>query len=927
MRRPASSAVALACALALTWPLALATAQVPSRQRAVLLLEQGDPMRPAYVAWSAALRQVLIDSAGSTNSSVLYTETFDLQRFGGPAYLEELQQWLAAKYAGRPIDVMVVSGRSVVPLALQLRARLWPGVPIVTTGLGREALESIPSGDNVTGLAIDVDPDSTLAVARTLVPGLRRVALVGDATTRGLTRGITFDLERRARAGEFALIDLRGLPMPALRARVAALPESTIVYDNGVVRDDAGVFWVPIDHIRAYAPFSRVPIISSGEAAIGQGATGGWAASFEVMGRQVGTLVRRVMATGSADSIAPEHFAGFRRVVDSRALERFGIPESRFPPGTEFRFHRASLLEAYWRWLLGGALLLVLQSGLILALLVNRRQRKRAQAELEENLRTGRLVAEMEAAFRDVPAEQLDDYVDTWLERLARTLDAERASLSLFAPDGGTLLLPYRWAHPWIRPLPPEFPRSLFPGTYELVHSGRVIAFSRGTDSAPPNTPDRAFFASFGTRSLVIVPLFHEATPLGCLTFSTVTHERAWPLGLVAELQLAAGILASAIGREREARASLKEEAFTSAMIATAASRVAIVDRRGTLVRVSESWERPADTATSPFVAGAVGDHYVALCGAVDGSHAADAGIIARGIGAVLGGDERRFAHEYAVSHGDDVVWFALTVERFDRYEGGAVIAHLDVTERRRAEHRAEAQRSQVEHIARVAAVSDLAATIAHELNQPLAAILTNAQAAARLVERSPVPVSDLREILGEIQDDDRRASEIIGRIRGLLRKELQGAGTIDLNEVIRGVQRLLAATAVRRGIKVRLQLAPEEMLVVGDRVQLEQVLINLMTNGFDAMSQAETRELVIATRHGAGGVEVSVADTGPGIAPDGLSRMFEPFFTTKPEGLGLGLSIVQSIVEAGGGSIEAVNRPDGGAVIRFFWPAAEVTA
>jgi signal transduction histidine kinase len=918
-------AACLACALLTVLFTPPASAQaLPVHQRAVLLLEHGDPMRPAYVTWSAALRQVLIDSTGGANASVLYTETLDLQRFGSPAYMRELQQWLGTKYADRPVDVIVASGRSVLPVALQLRASMWPDVPIIATGLGRQALDTVPAFGNVTGITIDVDPDSTLTVARALVPGLRHVALVGDVVTRGMTRGITYELEQRAARGEFALIDLRGLPMATLRARVASLPDSTVVYDNGVVGDAAGVYWIPIDHIRSYAPHSRVPVVSSGESAIGHGATGGWAASFEAMGRQVGAMTHRVLAAGSADSVPPERFAGFRIVVDSRELARFGIPETRLPATTEFRFRRVSLIEEYWRWLLGGSVLLVLETGLILALLVNHGYRKRAQQQLEENLRTSRLVAEMEAAFRDVSAEQLDEHVTVWLERLARTLDVERAGLSLFAPGGGGLLVTFRWAHPWLRPLPSELPRSAFPDAFDAIREGRAVTFIRVAEVAGA---DRDFFNSFGTRSLAAMPMFHESTPLGCLTFSTVTRERAWPNGLVAELQLAADILGAAIGRNRETQATLKEQAFSSAMIATAASRVAIVDRRGMLLRVSEPWQQQADAGESPFVRGGVGDDYLALCCEVDGMHAADAGAISRGIDAVLYHHQRRFAHEYAVPHDHGTDWFALTVERFDRYEGGAVVAHLDVTERRQAEQRAEAERNQVEHVARVAAVSDLAATVAHELNQPLAAILTNAQAAARLVERTPVPVADLREILGEIQDDDRRASEIIGRIRGLLRKELQGAGTLDLNDVIRGVQRLMAATAALRGVQVRLQLAPEEMLVVADRVQLEQVLINLLTNAFDAMAHAATRELVISTTHGAGGVEVGVQDTGPGIAPERLSRIFEPFFTTKAEGLGLGLSIVQSIVEAGGGSIEAANRPDGGAVIRFFWPAAEVTA
>ena len=390
--------------------------------------------------------------------------------------------------------------------------------------------------------------------------------------------------------------------MAELRRRVGTLPDSTAILDHGIIRDESGARWVPLDATDRLRPLQ--PRADHLLERPDHRPRRHWRVGLQLrdIGQRAGTA-RPARAGGRVRRCDPANRL--------RALPRGGrqpraeaprhTAERRLPATAELRFRQASLLEEHGRWLLAGALLLLLQTALILGLLASRRQRRQAQQELEENLRIGRLVAAMEAAFREVKPEQLDEQVDTWLERLARTLDAERAALSLISPDGGMLLVvPFRWAHTAesVRTAAePAEPSSPHLRADRRRPCRRLLAHRR---QRAAGHADRAFFTSLGTRSFVLVPLFHEATALGCLTFSTVTRERAWPLGLVSELQLAAGIFAAALGREREAKAALKDEAFTSAMIATAASRVAIVDRRGVLVRVSEAWQRRRTRWRSP---------------------------------------------------------------------------------------------------------------------------------------------------------------------------------------------------------------------------------------------------------------------------------------------------------------------------------------
>jgi two-component system, LuxR family, sensor kinase FixL len=242
-----------------------------------------------------------------------------------------------------------------------------------------------------------------------------------------------------------------------------------------------------------------------------------------------------------------------------------------------------------------------------------------------------------------------------------------------------------------------------------------------------------------------------------------------------------------------------------------------------------------------------------------------------------------------------------------------------DITERIRAE---EVQQA-LFHASRLAIVGELTASIAHEINQPLGAILSNADAAEMLLASTPASLDEVRQILDDIRKDDLRASEVIRRLRTLLRKRELEMQPLDLNELTSEVLTLVRSEALRRGVTVDTDLAVHLPAVRGDKVHLQQVLLNLVLNGMEAMADiSEAKRLTVRTVLRANGcVEISVTDAGTGIPPDTLRRLFDPFFSTKREGMGVGLSIARSLVEAHRGRIWAENNVSGGATFRFTVP------
>jgi signal transduction histidine kinase len=603
---------------ALVWQLfacaGSATAADADRPPHVLLLFAESRLLPALVEADAAFRSTVSSSLGS--SVVFHTEFLDLPPTPSAAYERRLRDLLRIKYQDVHLDLIMAFGPTALRMAVDNRAELGPGVPIVFMGV--ESVGDLKLPGDVTGVLMIPDWMDTLGAALRLQPETRRVFVVSGTSALD---------QRWVAAARAAFADapahvhftyVTDLPLEKVASRLAALPDGTIVFLIGFLRDSTGRNFGALEALERLVERSRVPIYGLGGTRMGRGIVGGRLIDFEKQGIRAGELGLRLLRgekLGPADILTQNTNT---YTFDGRQLRRWGIKESRLPPGSVVRFREPSVWEQY-RWpIMGGLALVLIEASLIGGLLVQRVRRKRAEAE----------------------------------------------------------------------------------------------------------------------------------------------------------------------------------------------------------------------TA---------------------------------------------------------------------------------------------AQRAQLAHAQRVTAAGELAATLAHEINQPLGAIVSNAEAACRLVDPAEPRRTDLLETLGDIIDDGQRASEVIRRLRAMLRTGAPEQRPCDVNGLIVDVMKFLEADLVRAGVSTDLRLRQGLPLVRGDAIQLQQVILNLALNAEDAMANGagEPKRLTIETaERRPGTVEVCVRDTGVGVKEGDLEGIFKPFVTTKTSGLGIGLSISRSIVEAHRGTIRAERNQDWGLSVRVELPS-----
>jgi C4-dicarboxylate-specific signal transduction histidine kinase len=272
-------------------------------------------------------------------------------------------------------------------------------------------------------------------------------------------------------------------------------------------------------------------------------------------------------------------------------------------------------------------------------------------------------------------------------------------------------------------------------------------------------------------------------------------------------------------------------------------------------------------------------------------------------------------------------VMFSMTFPDAEDGDGAVLVFVVDVTERRQAQDALLHAQSELAHAARVATLGELTASIAHEVNQPLMAAVTNGEAALRWLRREPPDLGEVAANLGRIVSEGRRASEIVARIRAFLKKAPAPHEALAVAPLIEDTRLLVERELARARVSVALEAAPDLPPVSGDRIQIQQILVNLMVNAAQAMAGAAgPRRLTIRATREEAGVTICVADTGPGIAEADLARLFDPFFTTKPSGMGMGLAIARTTAEAHGGRLTAENTGTG-ATFRLTLPAQDAPA
>ncbi|APG10141.1 ATPase [Bradyrhizobium japonicum] len=268
--------------------------------------------------------------------------------------------------------------------------------------------------------------------------------------------------------------------------------------------------------------------------------------------------------------------------------------------------------------------------------------------------------------------------------------------------------------------------------------------------------------------------------------------------------------------------------------------------------------------------------------------------------------------------------WQMLLIAAVILIQAGFIGGLLNERQRRQlAEIESRQRLAELAHANRYSAVGELTTSIAHELNQPLGSILTNAETAELMLKATSPDINEIRQILADIRRDDQRASEVIRRLRSVLKKRPFEIKDTELNDTVREAIGLVTALADGRRITLAYAPAAAELHVKGDPVQLQQVVLNLIINALDAVSDADMkkREVSVSTGRAGGHAEIRIADTGSGIAVGDLANIFNPFFTTKPQGMGMGLAIVKTIVEAHHGTIAAENQQSGGALFTIRLP------
>ena len=561
-------------------------------------------------------------------------------------------------------------------------------------------------------------------------------------------------------------------------------------------------------------------------------------------------------------------------------------------------------------------------------LFVSALMKERAQIAdtLRQRLRFEELLSQLSGAFVHLPSHKMHFEFQASLERLARFFELDACGLWLLTRQGRAFE-PVAWHGPSASRAPSRVGRESFGWCAERILSQLPIV-SSDVETLPTRPEERERLRRMGTRSLLALPLVAGGEVIGGLALVSTTTHRSWPEPVVANSRLVADVLAGALARMLAEDALRASESMKSAVLSSLTSLVAVLDRDGRIIAVNESWTRfgrlhsPAASVVGP------GESYLDVCrlAAESGDELARDALV--GIQGVLERGLPSFGQEYGCPGPDGERWFHMTAVPLDRPEGGAVVSHTDITERRDAEAEADKSRQELAHYLRVSTIGEMTTSIAHELNQPLAAILANAQTARRILA-APATADghrEVQEIITDIIDEDRRAGEVIRGLRELLRK---GEGTqeeLDVNALVRGVLRLLGNDVMLRGVSMRSELTDESLITRGDRVQLQQVLLNLVVNALEALAETDgDRRIGIGTERAPGGMaRVSVEDTGPGLPTPVRHEIFKPFFTTKAKGMGMGLSIARSILGAHGGTITVDADRERGARFTFTLPLVE---
>ena len=670
------------------------------------------------------------------------------------------------------------------------------------------------------------------------------------------------------------------------------------------------------------AQAANAPVYGTWENLLGYGIVGGHLTSYKEQGRMAGKMGRLVLNGEKPEDIPIVWQGANFYEFDWRQLQRWGLKESDLPSGSLVRFKEPSLWESHKREIVGTAAAFCLLSLLTVGLLINLGRRRRAERFLARRLEFETFLAELSAHFVTIEAHEVDREIDLGIERLVKFLGVDRGRLWQFSEYQEEFVPTHYWAAPGLAPNPPSPEREQFPWIRSQLLQGKSVAISRPGDIPEEAQIDRDNLLAAGIKSALCTPLAVGGKFMGALTLSTLRSHTVWPPGLAQELRPIGEIFANAL-RRAQADMELHQAELRYRIVADFTYDWEYwKNLDGTLRYVSPSCERISGYQPEAFIRRPDLLREIIVPGDRDlwDGHDCDA-LEKPGIR----------EGQFRVKRPDGTIrWIEHVCQPVTDSAGkyiGIRASNRDITLRKQAEVQEQQHREDLARVGRIATLSELTGSLAHEIIQPLMAIMNNSQAARRLLDNADPDLGEVKEILNDITKGSERASGVIHQLRRHLKPGSPELTQLDVNDLVQSLIPLVARQAAINHINLVCQLTKGLPPITGNRIQLEQVILNLVFNSIEAIKDMAdgSREIVLQTnREDEHTLRVSVLDTGSGVKPEDLQLLFDLFFTTKKEGMGLGLSISRSIIKAHRGRLWAAPNPGGGTALHITLPVSQ---
>ncbi|HEX9146106.1 MAG TPA: PAS domain S-box protein, partial [Candidatus Binatia bacterium] len=871
------SAFALALILFLS-TLAFTVGAQEGRAKRVLLISTGSRFSVGF----PIVEQNIVEKLRQLHPDKLefYSEYLDIVRFPSESYHRGFRDYLHDKYANDIPDLIILLYVGNLGAAEKLLEQIFPGTPVVATGLTEEDLPTGPVGDRITGIAQRFDPAGTIRIILRLQPEVRRIVVIGGTTE--VDRQVMTRARQASRlfagAVEFEFWDRRSIE--DILEAVTSLPPQTAILFSTMFRDGAGRAISSATAAQSIAKASNVPVYGMTDAIFATGAVGGSVSEIASSAKRAAELAHRILGGAEPRSLPFEILTQGVPIFDWRALKRWGISENRLPSNSIVRFRPQSVWEEY-RWYLIGALIIIgVQSAMIVALLLERRRRHRVEVELKENQQLMELATsagELGLWSRDVTTGNI------WANAPMRSLFGFGANdvlrfddliARVHPDDRARMLSEIEQAQAGGLPFEGEFRIVLPDGTKRWVLAkGRTVAGQSGRDAhrlgalleitehkqaeEKLRESEQRFRVMANTAPVMIwmsgsdklCTFFNK----GWLDFTGRTLEQelgnGWTEGVHKEdFDRCLEVYSSAFDARREftmeyrlrrhdgeyrwisdngvprydlqgnfvgyigscvditeykrgEEALEKERAFLRQVIDIVPDFIFAKDREGRF------------TLANRATAEAYGTTPENLIGKTDrdfNPNFEEVEFFRRMDLEVMNTLQERFISEERVTDAHGKVRWLQTVKRpiieKDGSASQALGTSTEITQRKETELELRRQRAELAHVTRISTMGELAASLAHELNQPLTAILSNAQAALRFMAARQPDLEEIREIFKEIVEDNSRASEIIRRMRALVRKEEVEFVAVDLQSVVDDVMMLVHSDTVLQNVQISFQ-------------------------------------------------------------------------------------------------------------------------